>query len=181
MSAHPALHLQRGQVRSTSSAFRRLPMPSRIARLFVCCLLLVASSTDVSAAPQPGPLHAEAVVRMLASGRDARPLAAQASADDAQSRARALALREQPPGPSVRVAEAAAAVADARRKAEVIAQAAGVALGPVVEITEQGGYAVPRQEMLRMAPSMADAAVPIAAGEVSFAANVTIVWSLTAP
>ncbi len=88
-------------------------MPSRIARLFVCCLLLVASSTDVSAAPQPGPLHDEAVVRMLASGRDARPLAAQASADDAQSRARALALREQPPGPSVRVAEAAAAVADA--------------------------------------------------------------------
>jgi transglutaminase-like putative cysteine protease len=88
-------------------------MPSRIARLFVCCLLLVASSTDVSAAPQPGPLHDEAVVRMLASGRDARPLAAQASADDAQSRARALALREQPAGPSVRVAEAAAAVADA--------------------------------------------------------------------
>ena len=93
---------------------------------------------------------------------------------------RGLAFGLDDPAPALDSARAAA-VADARRKAEVIAQAAGVALGPVVEITEQGGYAVPRQEMLRMAPSMADAAVPIAAGEVSFAANVTVVWSLTAP
>jgi uncharacterized protein YggE len=93
---------------------------------------------------------------------------------------RALAFGVDDPAPLLDAARAAA-VADARRKAEVIAQAAGMALGEVIEISEQGGYAVPRQDMLRMPAPMAEASVPIAAGEITFAATVTIVWALVAP
>jgi uncharacterized protein YggE len=93
---------------------------------------------------------------------------------------RGLGFGVDDPAPLLDAARAAA-VADARRKAEVIAQAAGVALGEVVEMSEQGGYAVPRHDMLRMSSPMAEASVPIAAGEISFAANVTIVWALVAP
>ncbi len=81
------------------------------------------------------------------------------------------------PGPA-RDAALAAAAADARRKAQLMAEAAGVRLGRVLEITEHGGYAPP-QPMLRAA--MADAApasVPVEAGEISYSATVGIVYAL---
>ncbi len=67
------------------------------------------------------------------------------------------------------------AVDDARRKANLYAQAAGVSLGPVISIVEGGGVAAPVN--MRVA-EMAMAAVPVAEGEVSTMAQVTIVYAL---
>ena len=69
------------------------------------------------------------------------------------------------------------AVEDARRKAELYAEAAGVTLGNVMTIAEHG-RASP-QPMMMMEASMARGAdVPIASGEVTTQANVTIVYEL---
>ncbi|MEM7524719.1 MAG: SIMPL domain-containing protein [Pseudomonadota bacterium] len=70
-----------------------------------------------------------------------------------------------------------AAVADARRKAEVFAAAAGVDLGRIISISEGGGGGpAPYAAELR---SFADsAAVPVEAGETTVSARVRIVWSI---
>lgn len=70
-----------------------------------------------------------------------------------------------------------AAVADARAKAELLAGAAGASLGPILSITEGGGAPVPGP-MFRAEAMMSDAA-PIAAGEISTTAVVTIVYQIT--
>ena len=71
------------------------------------------------------------------------------------------------------------AVADARRKAELYAAAAGVTLGKVRSIAEQSGFAVPMpMPMAEASLSKAAAPVPIAGGEVSVTANVTIVYEI---
>jgi len=69
------------------------------------------------------------------------------------------------------------AVADARTKADLFTQAAGVGLGAVLAITEQqqGGG----QPMYRGAAMAMEAAVPVAEGEISVSAQVTLVWGLT--
>jgi uncharacterized protein YggE len=73
------------------------------------------------------------------------------------------------------VAEARAqAVADARAKAETYAKAAGVTLGPILSISENTGYAGPPRPVMMMAAK----AVPIAAGEESVSAEVSIVWEI---
>lgn len=72
-----------------------------------------------------------------------------------------------------------AAVVDARRKAEILAQAAGARLGKVLSISEQGG-ALPPPVMRRMAAPSASSAesVPIATGDQTFRMTVTMVWEL---
>jgi uncharacterized protein YggE len=72
----------------------------------------------------------------------------------------------------------AAAVADAIARAQTLARAAGVTLGPITSINESG-YSEPRP-MYRMA-AMADVAAaptPIAAGESSVTAGVSITWAI---
>lgn len=69
-----------------------------------------------------------------------------------------------------------AAVADARAKAELLAQAAEVSLGAVMTISESGGFRAP-VAMARGA-MMEFSAVPIAAGEMDVNASVTIVFSI---
>lgn len=72
----------------------------------------------------------------------------------------------------------AAAVADARRKAEIYANAAGVRLGQVVSITEESGSAPPRPMMaMRAAGGMA--AMPIAAGEDTLHVRITAGFDLS--
>ena len=68
------------------------------------------------------------------------------------------------------------AMADARRKAEVYAKAAGATLGPLLSIREATA-AVPRfgGEMPRM---MAASAVPVAPGEQEFQATITVTYTL---
>jgi uncharacterized protein YggE len=72
----------------------------------------------------------------------------------------------------------ASAVADARHKAEQLAAAAGVTLGPVRTITDQdhgGGRPMMAMEMSR------SGAMPIEAGELSFSHNVQVVFDLMVP
>ena len=75
------------------------------------------------------------------------------------------------------VAEArAAAVQDAVTKAQQLAEAAGVSLGPILSISEQSGG--PRPVMMEMASARMASDVPVAAGEVSLSAQVTIVFEI---
>lgn len=71
------------------------------------------------------------------------------------------------------------AVEDARRKAEVMAEAAGVTLGPIMvlrDVPQNGGMPRP---MMRMEAAMADASTPVQPGEMSMAAQVEIEFALT--
>lgn len=68
------------------------------------------------------------------------------------------------------------AVADAKAKAQLYAEAAGVTLGPIVSITESGGMPVPGP-MFR-AEAMMSEAPPVEAGEIATTAAVTIVYQI---
>ncbi|MBN9547004.1 MAG: SIMPL domain-containing protein [Alphaproteobacteria bacterium] len=71
----------------------------------------------------------------------------------------------------------AAAVAEARAKAETFAKAAGVSLGAILSIGETGNEGP--QPMYAAAPMMMrDKAVPVALGEQSVNADITIVWEI---
>jgi uncharacterized protein YggE len=67
------------------------------------------------------------------------------------------------------------AIADAHRKAEIYAHAAGVKVGHVVSITEGGGGA-PRPVAMQ---AMRASAVPVAPGEQTLRAQVTVSYELT--
>ena len=79
------------------------------------------------------------------------------------------------PGPAQTEARAAA-VRDARAKAETLATAAEVTLGPVLRINEGGGSVAPAP-MMRGA-MMEAAAVPIAEGEVDVRVTVSIAYGI---
>lgn len=68
------------------------------------------------------------------------------------------------------------AVADAKARADLLAQAAGVSLGKIVTISESGGYVQPapmfKADFAEAAP------VPVQGGEVATTANVTIVYEI---
>ncbi len=67
------------------------------------------------------------------------------------------------------------AVADARRKAEIYAKAAGVALGAPISISEEGNVAPGPYR--RMAASMV-AAAPVAQGEETLSVTVSVSWAI---
>lgn len=71
----------------------------------------------------------------------------------------------------------AEAIADARLRAETYAKAAGVTLGPIQSISESGAVMPPRP-MYRVMAMQADSAVPVAAGEESVAADVSVTWEI---
>jgi uncharacterized protein YggE len=76
------------------------------------------------------------------------------------------------------LAEARAdAVSDARAKAEIYAKAAGVSLGPILSIGENAGQG-PRPVYMALPMARAAKAVPVAAGEESITAEVSIVWEI---
>ena len=70
-----------------------------------------------------------------------------------------------------------AAMADALQKAALYAEAAGVTLGGIRSITEGGVRPPPIVPMAR-AEAAFDAAVPIEAGELTFRAQVSVVWEI---
>lgn len=71
------------------------------------------------------------------------------------------------------------AFADARAKAELYAEAAGIELGDIAAITEAPDYGYPQPYMLREAAAdMASAPVPVQAGELSFSISVSVSWHL---
>ena len=65
------------------------------------------------------------------------------------------------------------AIADARRKAEIFAKAAGAKLGRVISITEEGSTPTPRPMQ-----AMRAGAVPVAPGEQTLRAVVTVSYEL---
>jgi hypothetical protein len=67
------------------------------------------------------------------------------------------------------------AVADARRKAEIYAKAAGVTLGAPLSIAEGGGPAPVFRGKIAMAPM---AATPVAQGEETLSVNVSVSWAI---
>jgi uncharacterized protein YggE len=70
------------------------------------------------------------------------------------------------------------AVKDATARAQTLAAAAGVTLGPIVSLSEGGGYAPP-QPMYRMTMTAAPAPPPpVAAGEETVSASVSITWEI---
>jgi uncharacterized protein YggE len=73
-----------------------------------------------------------------------------------------------------------AAIADALEKAKLYADGAGITLGPIQSITEGGGARPPRPiPMARAQAEVAfDGAVPIEAGELTYRAQVSVVWEI---
>ena len=69
----------------------------------------------------------------------------------------------------------AQAIGDARARAVIYARAAGVALGPIISISEGGGEVQPRPLYRAMALA---APVPVAPGEQSMTADVTVAWEI---
>jgi uncharacterized protein YggE len=70
------------------------------------------------------------------------------------------------------------AVADARRKAEIYAKAAGVTLGEPLSISEEGGSAPVFRG--KMVGGMAASAAPVAQGEETLSVTVSVSWAIKA-
>ncbi len=68
------------------------------------------------------------------------------------------------------------AVADAMSKASVFTQAAGASLGTLLSITEGG--AQPGPIMMEMSSMARDAGVPVAAGDISISASVSMTYAI---
>jgi uncharacterized protein YggE len=107
-----------------------------------------------------------------------RDLAALGALIDAASEAganRFMGLSFDLADPAAQEAEArAAAVAEARARAEQLASAAGVRLGPVLSITEQGGAG----PMPMFARAEAMPAPPVAPGSVGVTVSVEVVYGI---
>lgn len=86
-----------------------------------------------------------------------------------------LRFSVQDPEPEIAKAREAA-VKDAIAKAEQLARAAGVTLGPVQTISENGGNM--RPQMMEMAAARMASDMPVAAGEVSLSAQVSMVFAI---
>lgn len=69
------------------------------------------------------------------------------------------------------------AVGDARRKAEIHAQAAGVTLGRLISLTETGAGGSPRPLMMRDM-AMASESAPVTEGEITVSVTVEMVYSI---
>jgi uncharacterized protein YggE len=70
------------------------------------------------------------------------------------------------------------AFADARSKAELYAEAAGGRLDGIESISETQGFNMPQPSPMYARADMAASAVPIEAGELSFAITVNVQWEL---
>ena len=70
------------------------------------------------------------------------------------------------------------AVKDATARAEAYARAAGVVLGPIASINEGGVSSTIQPMRMRGMMAAADKATPVAAGEQSVTANVSISWEI---
>ncbi|WP_240230071.1 SIMPL domain-containing protein [Devosia lacusdianchii] len=71
-----------------------------------------------------------------------------------------------------------AAFADARAKAELYAVTAGGSLDEIVSISETQGYNSPQPVAMYARADAAGSPVPVEAGELSFAINVSVQWEL---
>ncbi|MFK5996687.1 MAG: SIMPL domain-containing protein [Rhodobacterales bacterium] len=70
------------------------------------------------------------------------------------------------------------AVKDARAKAGLYAKAAGVELGRIISITENGGSPQPRKMVRMEMAAMASDVLPVAGGELKLRSSVTLVFEI---
>jgi uncharacterized protein YggE len=70
------------------------------------------------------------------------------------------------------------AMQDAIAKAKLYAEAAGAELGPVMTISESGGYQPYYEKRVAAAPMAAQAPVPIEAGTEQVSMQVSVTWEL---
>ncbi|MCX5497259.1 SIMPL domain-containing protein [Kaistia dalseonensis] len=78
---------------------------------------------------------------------------------------------------ALRDAAIKAAIGDARRKAELMAEAAGVKLGPIQSVSAFGNNAPPPVFRAQMAMKAADS-TPVMGGEQEITANATVVYAI---
>src|SRR5262249_59552652 len=71
------------------------------------------------------------------------------------------------------------AIADARRKAEIYAKAAGVTLGEPLSITEEGAAPAPVFRTKMAAPMAVNSPAPVAPGEEMLSITVNVTWAIT--
>ncbi len=74
-----------------------------------------------------------------------------------------------------------AAFADAESKAKTYADAAGVGLGRILSISEGQGQTAPVPFALKAMAPMADTAVPVAAGQLTYDISVSVQWEIAGP
>lgn len=72
----------------------------------------------------------------------------------------------------------AAAVKDARRRAGIMAEAAGMRLGPLLRLSDAPAERQPVPVMRAMGMAKGDAAAPIEAGELTVTANVSAIFAM---
>jgi uncharacterized protein YggE len=70
------------------------------------------------------------------------------------------------------------AFADAKAKAELYAEAAGVKLSRLRDLSEQAGAFPPPRPMMRMEAAKAQADVPVERGEQELQVNITATWEI---
>jgi hypothetical protein len=70
------------------------------------------------------------------------------------------------------------AIADARGKAELYAKAAGVSLGPILQITDSIFFTPPPVPYMERAMAADAKATPVVPGETTLSANVTLVYEI---
>lgn len=100
-----------------------------------------------------------------------------AAVQDGANTLNGLTFGLQDPRPAMDAARQAA-VADARAKAALYAEAAGLKLGRIDEIAETSGYGVGPAPMFKDV-AMSAAPVPVESGQLSMEATITVVWELT--
>ncbi|MEC3859955.1 SIMPL domain-containing protein [Mesobacterium sp. TK19101] len=133
----------------------------------------VFASASVSGADRITGFEASNGVTLRVRDLDQLGAALEAVLKTGANRLSGLSFGVQEPAP-LQEAARRDAVADAMARAQVYAEAAGVTLGPVVSISENGGGYRPEPMMMA---ARADS-VPVAAGEATISASVTMVFAL---
>ena len=130
---------------------------------------------DADSAPVPVAFEADSMLTVKV--RDLSVLSAIYSAASEAGATRFDGLRFELSDPAEALADArGAAIADAKLRAETFAEAAGLTLGSVLQIAEPGSSPRP-MEFRSVAQDMG--AMPVAPGNLTVSAQITVVYALT--
>ena len=174
----PALESANARMRAVLAAIRSAGVADRDVRTTDFSVYFEPDPVPAGGAsngPPAGRFHVrnvvEVTIRDIARASDVLDAAFAAGANTASG----IALAIDDPAP-LREKAREAAVLDARRRAETLARAAGVTVGPVVAITESSGGVEPRPMAMR-ALAM-PGGPPVEAGELSESVRVEVVYEI---
>ena len=129
-----------------------------------------------SSGPQISGYTAMNIVTVKVRKLDTLGAVLDAAVQDGANTLNGLTFGLQDPRPAMDTARQAA-IEDAKAKAGLYAEAAGVKLGRIAVITENSGYGGGPAPMFKEA-AMSAAPVPVESGQLSMQATVTVVWDL---